>query len=114
MTTAASDDLIARVRAHLAGLEPPVRADDLTDEEVAGLVMASLVFMEDYGEVHYSLPERFRPRTPVSLPPITTMRDALTPYLLKAFAVSVDEARRRTGLPPLWPATPSGPPPGPR
>jgi hypothetical protein len=70
MTTTASDDLIARVRAYLAGLEPPVPADELSDEEVAGLVMASLVFMEGYGEVHYSLPERFRlpPRLPASPP----------------------------------------------
>jgi hypothetical protein len=70
MTTAASDDLIARVRAYLTGLEPPVPADELGDEEVAGLVMTSLVFMEGYGEVHYSLPERFRlpPRLPASPP----------------------------------------------
>jgi hypothetical protein len=76
MTTAASDDLICRVRAYLAGLEPPVPADELTDEEVAGLVMASLVFMEGYGEVHYSLPERFRlpPRLPAS-PPINVEVD---------------------------------------
>jgi hypothetical protein len=38
MTTAASDDLIARVRAYLAGLELPVPADELTDEEVTARV----------------------------------------------------------------------------
>jgi hypothetical protein len=117
MTTAASDDLICRVRAYLAGLEPPVPADELTDEEVAGLVMASLVFMEGYGEVHYSLPERFRlpPRLPASPPIEVTARvsEILQPYA-RFVEYGTDPPPPRPFLRRLLdPATPPGPPPRP-
>jgi hypothetical protein len=70
MTTAASDDLIARVRAYLAGLEPPVPADELTDEEVAGLVMEAIGCLQDW-VVRGLLPERFRPPPELpAMPPI--------------------------------------------
>jgi hypothetical protein len=65
MTTATTDDLIARVRAYLAGLEPPVPADELTDEEVTGLVMEAIGCLQDW-VIHGLLPERFRP--PPELP----------------------------------------------
>lgn len=74
MTTATSDDLIARVRAYLAGLEPPVRADDLSDEEVAGLALSGLGVLQDW-VVRGLLPERFRspkpPPPPKPKPPST-------------------------------------------
>jgi hypothetical protein len=74
MTTAASDDLICRVRAYLAGLEPPVPADDLSDEEVTELVLGSLGSLQDW-VILGSLPERFRspkpPPPPKPKPPTT-------------------------------------------
>jgi hypothetical protein len=58
MTTAASDDLICRVRAYLAGLEPPVPADELTDEEVGEMTMEVLGCT--YQPLFHAIHESFR------------------------------------------------------
>jgi hypothetical protein len=75
MTTAASDDLICRVRAYLAGLEPPVPADELTDEEVAGVTLTALEWLEDE-MLWLLLPERLRPPPGLpAMPPINVEVD---------------------------------------
>lgn len=64
MTAAASDDLIARVRAYLAGLEPPIRADELTDEEVGEMVLWG-IRGQPASLWHSLLPERLQPGPPM-------------------------------------------------
>jgi hypothetical protein len=117
MSTAASDDLIARVRAYLAGLELPVPADELTDEEVTGLVMEAIGCLQDW-VIYGLLPERFRPPPELpAMPPIEVT--ARVSEILQPYARFVEYG---TNPPPprpflrrlLDPATPPEPPPRPR
>jgi hypothetical protein len=118
MSTAASDDLIARVRAYLTSLEPPVPADDLSDDEVGEFVLLALTWMEvEEGMPHQLLPERFRPPPELpAMPPIEVT--ARVSEILQPYARFVEYG---TNPPPprpflrrlLDPATPSEPPPRP-
>jgi hypothetical protein len=69
MNSEASDDLLTRVRVYLSGLEPDgIPADDLTDDEVAGLVMETLGRTDDR-LLWLLTPERMRPRVSIGLRP---------------------------------------------
>jgi hypothetical protein len=138
MSTAASDDLIARVRAYLTSLEPPVPADDLSDDEVGEFVLLALTWMEvEEGMPHQLLPERFRPPPELpAMPPIKVEVDrenltarvgADTRYaqflewgtvrtmgeLMRAGVMTQEEVTRAMSFAIPPPATPSEPPPRP-
>jgi hypothetical protein len=68
MNSEASDDLLTRVRAYLSGLEPDgIPADDLTDDEVADLVLMALESMDER-RLWLLTPGRMRPRVSIGFP----------------------------------------------